>query len=79
MSLHKLRTIRQAAAETPFSENTLRWWIFLAPENGFERVIRRIGRRIYLDLEDLEGWIEERSDVVRAAGGENCPILNRQT
>jgi hypothetical protein len=68
MSIQNLRTIRQAASETIFTENTLRWWIFQSPENGFDRVIRRVGRRIYVDLEELEGWIEERTDTTQATG-----------
>ncbi len=61
MSIQNLRTIKQAASETIFPENTLRWWVFQSPENGFDKVIRRVGRRIYVDLQELEGWIEERT------------------
>ena len=68
MSIQNLRTIKQAASETIFTENTLRWWVFQSPENGFDRVIRRVGRRIYVDLEELEGWIEERTDTAQATG-----------
>ncbi len=68
MNIQNLRTIKQAASETIFTENTLRWWVFQSPENGFDRVIRRVGRRIYVDLEELEGWIEERTDTAQATG-----------
>lgn len=63
MGLHRLRTIRQAAAETVFSENSYRWLIFNADTNGFGRCIRRVGRRIYVDLDSLEEWIDEQSGV----------------
>lgn len=66
MSLKNLRTVKQAAAETPFSENTIRWWIFQSPENGFQKVIRRVGGRIFIDLAELEKWIESSADNASA-------------
>ena len=74
MALNRLRTIRQAArdggGETPFSEHSLRWFIFQSPENGFDRVIRRVGRRVYVDLDSLEEWIDGQSEVT--AGGKRA-------
>lgn len=65
MGLKDLRTVKQAAVETPFSENTIRYWIFQAPENGFQNVIRRVGGRIFIDLAELEIWIEASADAAR--------------
>jgi hypothetical protein len=71
MALNRLRTIRQAArdggGESPFSEHSLRWFIFQSPQNGFNKVIRRVGRRIYLDLDELEAWIDRQSSEVGGA------------
>jgi hypothetical protein len=68
MGLNELRTVRQAAKETPFSENTIRWWIFQAPENGFENVMRRVGGRIFIDLAALGKWIEGGEVTTRDTG-----------
>ena len=68
MSLKNLRTVKQTAAETPFTENTIRWWIFQAPENGFEKVMKRVGGRIFIDLAALEKWIEGDLAAAKAAG-----------
>ena len=37
----------------------LRHIIFHADENGFSRVIRRIGRRVYLVENEFFQWLEE--------------------
>ncbi len=43
-----------------FSEAAIRWLIFNEKENGFSRCIRRIGRKIILDLDAFESWIDEK-------------------
>ena len=56
-----LRTVRQIAASSPaFSEPSLRWLIFHAAENDFEKVLVRVGRRVLVDLDRFDEWLEER-------------------
>jgi hypothetical protein len=42
-------------------ENTIRRLIFNADKNGFNRVIRRIGRRIYLYETEFFEWLDEQN------------------
>ena len=39
----------------------LRWLVFNSKLNGFNKVIRRIGRRILLDEAAYFDWLEDRS------------------
>ena len=56
----KLVTIRQLAEspDNPFTAGQFRWWVFQEDFNGFKDVIVRIGRRVYIDVEALDRWIE---------------------
>lgn len=47
-----------------FSEAAIRWLIFNEKENGFSCCVRRIGKKVLLDLDQFESWIDSR-------GGEN--------
>lgn len=39
-------------------ESTIRYWIFHADENGFNKAIVRVGRRILIDEEAFFQWIQ---------------------
>ncbi len=57
-------TINQMVDAYPaFPEATLRWWIFNAARNGFEKCIIRIGGRIYIDRQTFIGWLDEHRMV----------------
>lgn len=43
-----------------FSESGLRWLIFNEKANGFCRCIRRVGRKILIDVVEFENWISEQ-------------------
>jgi hypothetical protein len=43
--------------------NGLRYYIFNAEFNGFNRVIKRIGRRILIDEAAFHTWVEEQNDA----------------
>lgn len=60
MQVSNLRTIAQVANTSPFSESQLRWYTFNEQTNGFAEfgVVRRVGRRVFLDVTALEKWIE---------------------
>ena len=56
-----LRSVRQVATAYPaFSEGGLRWLIFNADQNGFDSVLVRVGRRVLLDMDHFDAWLEER-------------------
>lgn len=53
-------TVKDIVEKYPaFSEPTIRWWIFQAQTNGFERCIIKIGGRIYIDQMKFDEWIRE--------------------
>lgn len=53
-----LKSVTQFAAESPFTEAQLRWWIFNASTNGLQSAVVRIGRRVYIDVDAFSAWIE---------------------
>lgn len=49
---------RQAAERYPaFSEAALRWLRFNGTDNGFDRCVIKLGRRVLLDTEAFERWV----------------------
>lgn len=48
-----------------FSESALRWLIFNEKTNGFCRCIRRIGRKILIDVVEFDRWISEQQGGVK--------------
>lgn len=42
----------------------LRYWIFHAKANGFDSVIRRIGRRILIDESAFFQWIQKQNQEI---------------
>ena len=59
-----LRTIKQLAQENPaFTEASLRWLVFNARQNGLDAAIIRVGRRVLIDLQKLDAWLEARREA----------------
>lgn len=59
MVANSLRTVAQLASELPaFDEAALRRLIFHAQENGFEPAIVRVGRRVLIDVNAFNEWLE---------------------
>lgn len=60
----QLRTVKQLADELKptggFTQASLRWLIFNAESNGFDQVLVRLGRKIYIDRERFAQWIEHQ-------------------
>ena len=54
----QLLTVRQFAEKHQWPIGGLRHLIFYAP-NGFERVIRRCGRKVLLDEQSFFTWIND--------------------
>jgi hypothetical protein len=44
-----------------FTSSSIRWLIFNASENGFNHCIRRAGRKVLIDLEAFEEWINNEA------------------
>lgn len=62
-SVKRLATVRQLADLYPaFSRSSIRYLIFNEKTNGFSNVIRRIGRKVLLDLDAFESWIAKQGD-----------------
>jgi len=39
------------------SENSLRHYVFYSSENGLDKVISRLGRKLVFDLDKLDQWL----------------------
>lgn len=57
-----LKTIADFAAGSPMTEPALRWHVFNADSNGLKAhdAIVRIGRRVYIDVDRFDAWIESQ-------------------
>jgi len=71
MSFHhkRLSTVRNLTNLYPdadFTQNSIRWLIFNAKENGFSMCIVRLGRKVLIDLDKLDEWLD--SQAVNGAG-----------
>ena len=53
--------------DADFTEQSIRWWIFNAEQNGFDRCIIRLGRKILIDLDRFDDWIESHRCVGQSA------------
>ncbi len=59
MAAPDIRTIKQVSQERPaFKEAALRYLIFNAETNGLNSALVRIGRRVMIDLERFDQWLE---------------------
>ena len=65
----RLQSVAQFAASGPFTQNQLRWWIFQSAHNGLadSGAIVRVQRRIYLDVDRFESWIDGQNRAPAAA------------
>ncbi|GAB3366902.1 hypothetical protein GCM10027431_09590 [Lysobacter rhizosphaerae] len=61
--VHNLKSVSQLAEETPFTEAQIRWWVFNERMNGLADcgAIVRIGRRVYIDTDGLNRWVEKQN------------------
>lgn len=63
----KLKTVSAFADGSPFTEAQVRWWIFNEKHNGMTDcgVVVRIGKRVYIDTDGFDRWIDSQQ-VARA-------------
>ena len=58
----KLVTVKKLSElYSPFSQGSIRSLIFQAKHNGLEPALLRIGRRVLIDADKFEAWLEEKS------------------
>ena len=66
ISVEDYVTIRQLVTNYPaFTEGGIRALIFRANHNGFNRCIRRIGRKILISKSAFSHWIEAQNGDAR--------------
>jgi hypothetical protein len=70
MIKRNLQSIAALAASTPFSEGQLRWWVFTSASNGLDNAnaVVRVGRRVYIDIDRFNDWIERQNQRPVLAG-----------
>lgn len=55
-------TVAQLSERYPaFTQGSIRWLIFNGKSNGFNKVVRKIGRKVVLKLSDFKKYIEEQT------------------
>jgi hypothetical protein len=67
MQHRSLKSVRDFAAASGFSEAQVRWWIHQAEINGLARAgaLVRIQRRVYIDAERFWQWVDSGAAAVR--------------
>ncbi len=64
MGAESLRSVAQLAEELPaFDEPAIRRLIFNARELGLSHAVIHIGRRVFIDIEDFNRWLDDRRGV----------------
>lgn len=43
-----------------FTESSIRWLIFHEKENGFMQCVRRLGKKVLIDLDAFEAYIDSQ-------------------
>ena len=59
----RLATVKNIPAIYPgvFTESSIRWLIFNEKENGFSRCVKRVGRKVLIDIDEFEAWIANQT------------------
>jgi hypothetical protein len=63
MNIQNLITVRELANRTKLSESAWRVHLLHRGDNGLDRAVVRLGKRIFLDLEEVSKWLEERREA----------------
>ncbi len=58
----RLATVKQIPELYPgvFTEASIRWLIFNEKQNGFSKCVRRIGKKLVIDINIFESWIDSK-------------------
>ena len=55
-----LKSVRDISQANPaFTEPSLRWLIFNSKSNGLDEALVRVNRRVYIDTERFNEWLEQ--------------------
>lgn len=46
-----------------FSQGSIRWLLFKRESNGFNRCVRKIGRKVFISAKDFQAWLEEQQHL----------------
>lgn len=60
----RLSTVKNIPNKYPdanISESSVRWLIFNAKENGFSSCVVRMGRKVLIDLDRFETWLDNQA------------------
>lgn len=63
-SKRRLSTVKNLPSIYPdanFSESSIRWLIFNAKENGFGTCVLRLGKKILIDLDRFEEYLDDQA------------------
>lgn len=59
----RLATVKQIPQHYPvFTESSIRWLIFNEKCNGFAACVRRLGKKVLIDLDAFENYIDAQKD-----------------
>lgn len=66
-----LKSIADKAKDGPLSESQLRWIRFCESTNGAKdcEVFKQIGRRVYVDVDAFDRWIDAQQQRPQAQAG----------
>ncbi len=57
-----LLTVKQFSQQNPaFTEGSMRWLLFHRQQNGLERAVVKVGRRVLINVEAFFIWIDEQN------------------
>lgn len=63
-SSRRLSSVKNLPGKYPdagFTESSIRWLIFNGNENGFNSCVVRLGRKVLIDLEKFEQYMDEQA------------------
>lgn len=63
-SERKLTTVNNLPSKYPdanFTPATIRWLIYNRNDNGFDACIVRMGRKVLIDIDRFESWLDEQA------------------
>ena len=63
----KVKNLPSLYPDAGFTESSVRWWAFNAAENGFHYCVRRAGRKVLIDLDAFEEWMD--NEALQSGGG----------
>ena len=58
---NQFATVKELSKLYPsFSEPTLRYLLYKGEENGINKCVRRIGKKILFNISDFENWVNSQ-------------------